>query len=406
MNSDRAPSALLTKLRRRTVLVTAGVLAAIAIGAFVVFPVGSHAADSSAASASAAPPAPRVTVAPVAEQLVTEYEELTGHVDAVETVELRARVSGHLEDIHFEAGAIVNKGDLLFSIDSRWYQAQFDLAAARADVAEREAKRAEQLLANAAISSEEAEARRARAAEARALLATARLDLEHTQVRAPITGRISRALVTPGNLVSGNAGNGTQLATIVSVGAAFVYADIDESTLLKFNRLVRENRILTRNGRIPVELQLADETGFPRSGYIESTDNRVNHATGSLALRMVFPNNEGDLVPGLFARVRVPVSAPQSELLISERAIGTDQSQKFVLTVGNDNTVAYRTVKLGGVHNGLRVVNEGLQPGDTIIVNGLMRVRPGMTVSPEREPAAVAAFENTSTVSGEVAALR
>jgi RND family efflux transporter MFP subunit len=343
-----------------------------------------------------------VTVAPVAEQLVTEYEELTGHVDAVETVELRARVSGHLENIHFEAGQLVNKGDVLFTIDPRWYQAQFDLAAARADVAEREAKRAEQLLASAAISSEEAESRRARAAEARALLATAKLDLEHTKVRAPISGRISRALVTPGNLVSGSASGGSQLATIVTVGAAFVYADIDETTLLKFNRLVRENRILTRNGRIPVDLQLADETGFPRSGYIESADNQVNPATGSLALRMVFPNIEGDLIPGLFARVRMPVGAPQSELLISERAIGTDQSQKFVLTVGNDNTVAYRTVKLGGVHNGLRVVDEGLQPGDTVIVNGLLRVRPGMTVTPERDPATVAvatpAPQSTTTI--------
>ena len=406
MNSDRAHSALFPRFRSRTVLVTAGVLAAIATGAFVVFPVGSHAADSSAASAAAAPPAPKVTVAPVAEQLVTEFEELTGHVDAVETVELRARVSGHLEDIHFEAGEVVNKGDLLFSIDSRWYQAQFDLAAARADVAAREAKRADQLLAGAAISSEEAEARRARAAEANAQLATARLDLEHTQVRAPITGRISRALVTPGNLVAGTAGSGTQLATIVSVGAAFVYADIDESTLLKFNRLVRENRILTRNGRIPVELQLSDETGFPRSGYIESADNQMNPATGSLALRMVFPNNEGDLIPGLFARVRVPVGAPETELLISERAIGTDQSQKFVLTVGSDNTVAYRTVKLGGVHNGLRVVNEGLQSGDTIIVNGLMRVRPGMTVSPEREPAAIASAATPATHSPTTIASR
>jgi RND family efflux transporter MFP subunit len=400
-------SSLLSILRRRPVLVTAGALVAVAAGAFVVLPIGTHAAGSDAAAASVAPPAPKVTVAPVAEQLVTEYEELTGHVDAVETVELRARVSGHLEDIHFEAGQLVNKGDVLFTIDPRWYQAQFDLAAARADVADREAKRAEQLLASAAISSEEAESRRARAAEARAVLATAKLDLEHTQVRAPISGRISRALITPGNLVSGTAGGGTQLATIVTVGAAFVYADIDETTLLKFNRLVRENRILTRNGRIPVELQLADETGFPRSGYIESADNQVNPATGSLALRMVFPNIEGDLIPGLFARVRMPVGAPQSELLISERAIGTDQSQKFVLTVGNDNTVAYRTVKLGGVHNGLRVVDEGLQPGDTVIVNGLMRVRPGMTVIPERDPATIAAVPSfASNTTGELAALR
>lgn len=389
MNSDNPRTRI--RIRRRHVVLTAGALAAAAVGVFLVFPAGGLAAGSSESAANIAPPAPKVTVAPVSEKLVTEFEELTGHVDAVETVELRARVSGHLEDIHFEAGQIVNKGDVLFTIDPRWYQAQFDLASARADVAGREAKRAEQLLASSAISSEEAESRRAHAAEARALLATARLDLEHTQVRAPISGRISRAFVTPGNLVTGTAGGGTELATIVTVGAAFVYADIDENSLLKFNRLARENKILTQNGRVPVELQLADESGFPRKGYIESANNRVNPATGSLALRMVFPNTDGALIPGLFARVRVPVGEPEAEILISERAIGTDQSQKFVLAVDANNTVAYRTVKLGGVHEGLRIVHEGLQPGDTIIVNGLQRVRPGMTVSPEREPTAVAA---------------
>lgn len=397
-----AQSTLLSRLRRRPVLVATGLLAAIAVGVFVSAPVGSRAADS---SAPLAPPAPKVTVAPVEQQLVTEYEELTGHVDAIETVELRARVSGHLEAVRFQAGQLVEKGDVLFTIDPRWYRAQFDLATARAEVAAREAARAEKLLAASAISSEEAESRRAAAAEARAALETARLDLEHTEVRAPITGRISRAVVTPGNLVTGTAGGGTLLTTIVTVGDAYVYADIDEATLLKFNRLVRENRISTRNGRIPVELQLSDESGFPRLGFIESTDNRVNPATGSLAVRMVFPNTDNALIPGLFARVRVPVGAPQSTLLISERAIGTDQSQKFVLAVGRDNTVAYRTVKLGATIDGKRVVREGLNLGDTVIVNGLQRVRPGMTVSPEREAASRTA--STAPVAGEkIAALR
>jgi RND family efflux transporter MFP subunit len=286
---------------------------------------------------------------------------------------------------------------VLFSIDPRWYQAQFDLATARADVATREAARAEKLLAASAISSEEAEARRAAAAEARATLETAKLDLEHTQVRAPIAGRIGRALVTPGNLVAGTAGGGTLLATIVATGEAYVYADLDEATLLKFNRLAREGRILRRNGRVPVELQLADETGFPRHGYVESADNRVNPATGSLALRLVFPNDDNALLPGLFARVRLPVGAPQNALLVSERAIGTDQSQKFVLAVGRDNTVAYRTVKLGTVIDGKRVVREGLAPGETIIVNGLQRVRPGMTVAPELQAVAAIPAKPTST---------
>lgn len=361
------------KLRhRRLLLAGAGVLLAAVVGLILVRPVQLRADKP---SAPVPPPAPKVTVAPVEEKLVTEFDEITGRIDAIETVELRARVSGHIDAVHFQAGQLVKQGDVLFTIDPRWYQAQFDLATARSEVAEREAKRAEELLAAAAISSEEAEARRARAAEARAELATARLDLEHTQVRAPIAGRVSRAFITPGNLVSGSPGGATLLTTIVTVGDAYVYADLDESTLLKFNRLLRENRIATQDGRIAVDLQLADENDYPRHGYIESTDNRVNPATGSLALRMVFPNPDGALVPGLFARVRVPVSAPQSALLISERAIGTDQSQKFVLTVAKDNTVAYRTVKLGSNIEGKRIVREGLHAGDQIVVNGLQHAR-------------------------------
>jgi RND family efflux transporter MFP subunit len=371
-------------------LALAGLLATYAISQV-------NAADEQNSAAPAAPPAPKVTVASVEQQLVTEYEELTGRVDATETVELRARVSGHLDAVRFQAGQLVRKGDVLFTIDPRWYRAQFDLASAQVqqaraqfDIAEREAKRADELLAASAISSEEAESRRSRALQARAALASAnaalasaQLDFEHTEVRAPIDGRIGRALVTAGNLVSGAPGNATLLATIVSQGEAFVYADIDENTLLKFNRLIRENRLASENGRIPVEMQLADENGYPRRGYIESTDNRLDPATGSLQLRLVFANADQALVPGLFARVRVPISAPRSALLVSERAIGTDQSQKFVLAVAQDNTAVYRTVKLGGSVHDKRIVRTGLEPGDRVIVNGLQRVRPGMKVDPE-----------------------
>ncbi len=351
-----------------------------------------------AATPAAKPPATKVTVAPVEERQITEFEEITGRVDSAETVELRARVSGHLEKVHFAAGQIVNQGDVLFSIDSRWHRAQFELAKAqaeqanaRAEVAEREAKRAGDLLAASAISSEEAEAKRSRAIETRAAVASAeatfaiaKLELEHTEVRAPIAGRVSRALVTPGNLVSGNVGNSTLLTTIVSTGDAFVYADLDETTVLKFRRLQRENGLFTQDGRIPVELQLADESGYPRRGYIESTDNRLSAATGSLVLRLVFSNSDGALIPGLFARVRIPVSAPQRALLISDRAVGTDQSQKFVFAMGENNTVVYRSVKLGGSIEGKRIVRDGLQAGDQVVVNGLQRVRPGMTVAPEQ----------------------
>jgi multidrug efflux system membrane fusion protein len=360
---------------------------------------------AASAPTASAPPATKVTVAPVEEKVVTEYEELIGRVDAAETVELRARVSGHLQQVHFQAGQLVKEGEVLFTIDPRWHRAQFDLAqaqaeqaAARADVADREAKRAGDLLAAAAISSEEADARRSRAVEARAsvasaraALATARLDLEHTEVRAPIAGRVSRALVTPGNLVSGATGNATLLTTIVSQGDAFVYADLDENTLLKFNRLLRENQFATENGRIRVELQLADESDFPRHGYIESSDNRLSASTGTLALRLVFPNRDGALIPGLFARVRVPISAPQPTLLISDRAVGTDQNQKFVFALGENNTVVYRTVKLGGAVDGKRIVRDGLRAGEQIVVNGLQRIRPGMTVAPEQVAASPSA---------------
>jgi multidrug efflux system membrane fusion protein len=370
-----------SRLSRRNAALAAGLL--LAAAALVYSSNHLTAAEAAKPTAPASPPAARVTIASVEEKVLVDYEEITGHVDSTETVELRARVSGHLDSVHFQAGQLVKKGDVLFTIDPRWYRAQFDLATARADVAEREAKRADELLAAAAISSEEAEARRARAAEARAALATAQLDLEHTEVRAPIDGRINRALLTAGNLVSGSPGNASLLTTIVSVGDAFVYADIDEGTFLKFNRLAREKHLATEGGRVPVDLQLADETGFPRHGYIESADNRLNPATGSLTLRMVFPNADEALVPGLFARVRIPVGAPQPTLLISERAIGTDQSQKFVLAVTPEHTAAYRTVKLGGTVEGKRVVRAGLKAGDQVIVNGLQRVRPGMPVEAE-----------------------
>ncbi|PTX90778.1 efflux RND transporter periplasmic adaptor subunit [Opitutus sp. ER46] len=384
--------------RRRLLFAVAGLLLA---GSFTGY-VAIHASPSGDAAPATPPPAPKVTVAPVEQKVITQFEEITGRVDAVETVDLRARVSGHLEAVAFQAGQLVKQGDVLFRIDPRWYRAQFELATARVDEArahaesaDREAHRAEGLLKAAAISNEEADARRSRALEARAALAsataalaTAQLDLEHTEVRAPIAGRISRAYVTQGNLVSGSPGNATLLATLVSVGDAYVYADLDEATVLKFNRLARENRLPTENGRIPVELQLADEAGYPRRGYIESADNRLNAATGSLVLRLVFSNQDNALLPGLFARVRIPVSAPERALLISERAVGTDQGQKYVLALQADNTVAYRTVQLGAAIEGKRIVRDGLRPGDRIVVNGLQRVRPGMTVSPELVAAA------------------
>src|SRR6185436_11108457 len=215
-----------------------------------------------------------------------------------------------------------------------------------------------------------------------------KLDLEYTAVHAPIDGRVSRALLTEGNYVNGVAGAASLLTTIVSVDPVYVYADVDEDTLLKFNALARAKKLETNgDGKIPVELQLADEQDFPHQGHIESFDNRLDPNTGSILLRAVFPNDDGRIVPGLFARIRVPLSERHPALLVSERAIGTDQAQKYILTLTGTNTFAYQSVKLGPVVDGKRIVRSGLEAGQQIVVNGLQRVRPGMPVTPQQEVA-------------------
>jgi len=343
---------------------------------------------------------PSVTVAAVEQREIVEWDEFTGRTEPVESVEVRPRVSGYIEKVHFQSGQLVKKGDVLFGIDPRWHQAEFDRRQAEAERAKvqlenarREADRTTQLLANKAISLEEGDARIARFHEAKAALLAAeaardsvKLDLEYTRVRAPIDGRVSRALLTEGNYVSGVSGTTTLLTTIVSVDPVYVHADIDEDTLLKFNALARAKKLETNgDGKIPVELQLADEKDFPHQGHIESFDNRLDPNTGSILLRAVFPNSDGRIVPGLFARIRVPLSERHQALLVAERAIGTDQAQKYVLTLTPTNTVAYQSVELGPVVEGKRIVRSGLEPGQQIVVNGLQRVRPGMPVTPQEE---------------------
>jgi RND family efflux transporter MFP subunit len=261
----------------------------------------------------------------------------------------------------------------------------FDQRQAEYNQAKAEADRIEKLLLNKVISTEEADARKAHYETAKAALDSARLDLEYSDVRAPIAGRVSRALLTEGNYVSGNAGSASLLTTLVSVNPVYVYADIDENTLLKFNELAAAKKLETNpDGKVPVELQLADETGFPHQGCIESFDNHVDPQTGSILLRAIFNNENDRIVPGLFARIRLPVSERHTALLIDEKAVGTDQSQKFVLTLTSTNTVQYRPVGLGSLINGMRVVQSGLQAGDEVVVNGLQRVRPGSPVTAER----------------------
>jgi len=349
-------------------------------------------------AAAPQPPPPTVTVAPVEQQEIIEWNEFTGRTEPVESVEVRPRVSGYIQEVRFQSGQMVKQGDVLFVIDPRWHQAEFDRREAEAqraqvqlDNAKREADRTAQLLASKAISTEEGDARITRYQESKAALLaaqaardSAKLDLEYTRVRAPIAGRVSRALLTEGNYVSGIAGAATLLTTLVSVDPVYVYADMDEESLLKFNALAKEQRLETNHaGRIPVQLQLADETDYPHLGHIESFDNQLDPNTGSILLRAVFPNDDGRIVPGLFARIRVPLSARHAALMVDERAIGTDQAQKYVLTLTSSNTVAYQSVKLGPLIDGKRVVRSGLRAGEGIVVNGLQRVRSGMAVTPE-----------------------
>ncbi len=379
------------KLTRAQLLTTGTSLAVLALAAATTVAIQLRAESPATTAAPAAPPAPTVTVATVELRNHIESEELTGHVEAIESVDLRAEVGGRIDSVHFQAGQTVAVGDLLFTIDPRNYratQAAALAAVARAEAlattARKESERAAHLVQREAISVEEADLRRTHALEAdanllaaRAALDRANLDLERTAVRAPIAGRVSRALVTPGNLVS----PATPLTTLVSTGQAYVYANLDEPTLLRFNRLQQAGRIQRDvSGRIPVQLQLSDESDYPRVGHIESTDNRLSTATGTLQVRMVFPNTDQTLVPGLFARVRVPLGEPTPTILIAQTAIGTDQSQKFVLALDADQKATYRAVQLGGIIEGKRIVRSGLKPGDQVIVNGLQRVRPGMSV--------------------------
>lgn len=375
-------------------IITLGATAAFAL---VLAGCGSHAAQQ-----QQQPPPPQVTVAPAQQQEVVEWDEFTGRTEAVDSVEIRPRVSGYIQEVKFKSGQMVKKGDVLFVIDPRWHQAEFDKLAADAERAKvqfenakSEADRSAALLANKAISTEESDARvmRFNAAKAGLLSAEAardfaKLDLDYTQVRAPIDGRVSRAYLTEGNYVSGVAGASTLLTTVVSVSPVYVYADVDEDTLLKFNSVAAAKKLDTDgDGTVPVELQLGDEQGFAHHGHIESFDNKLDPNTGSILLRAVFDNPDGRIVPGLFARIRVPVSEKHQAIMVNESAIGTDQAQKYVLTLTPSNTVAYSKVTLGPVVNGKRVVREGLQPGTKIVVNGLQRARPGMLVAPQEEVA-------------------
>jgi RND family efflux transporter MFP subunit len=349
-------------------------------------------------STATAPPPPAVTVATSERREVTDNLTVTARIDAVNSVELRPRVSGHITEVRFVAGQIVHQGDVLFVIDRRWYKADDDRTAAevaRATAtlgnAQRISHRADELLRNHTISQEEADGRRSELDEASAALKSAEAahevaELNYTQseVRAPITGRIGRALLTEGNYASGVDGYNTLLANIVSVDPVYVYATLDEAAYLRLTHFQSRGQLpLDDRGKLPIQMELTDEEGFPRSGWIESLDNRINADTASLMMRAVFPNPDGRLTPGLFARVQIPLSPRHPALLISESAVGTDQGQRFVLVVDKEDKVQYRKVALGATIDGKRIVSDGIAPEDKVIIDGIARVRPGMKVAPQ-----------------------
>jgi RND family efflux transporter MFP subunit len=343
-------------------------------------------------------PPPGVTVANPVQKEVQEWDEFSGRTEATETVEVRPRVSGTIDKVHFASGQLVKAGDLLFTIDPRPFQALLDRASAelqraktQLDFAKKEVERSDKLIAAKAISSEEADAKsvayRAAGGAVRAAEAaekTAALDVEFCSIRSAIPGRVSRALVTAGNYVSGMAGMTTQLTTVVTIDPIHVYADIDEATFLRYSQLTKDGKSQHLNGGTPVEMQHAGEAGFPHKGTIESFDNRISATTGSILLRAVFENADEGLRPGTFVRLRVPAGPAAPALLIPEVAIGTDQGMKFVLTVNEQNTVVPKPIILGSTQGDQRIIRSGITVADRVIINGLANpgVRPGAPVTP------------------------
>lgn len=346
-----------------------------------------------------APPAPEVMVAEVLHQKIIDWDEYTGRFQAIDTVEVRPRVSGYIDRVLFREGQPVKKGETLIVIDPRPYQADFDrakaglaLAKAQRELATLEADRVHKLKDSGAVSQEELDERvsalhqqEASVAAAQAAFDAAALNLSFTSVTAPIDGQASRAEVTRGNLVTGGNNGGTLLTTIVSTDPMYVYFEGDEHAYLRYNELARAGeRQSSRNFANPVRVGLANEDGFPHEGRMDFVDNQLNVRTGTIRARAVLDNKEGLFTPGLFARVQLLGAAERDAVLIEERAIGTDQTQNFVLVLVPENKLEYRPVQLGRGLRGLRIVSKGLKPGETIVVNGLQRVRPGMQVSPKR----------------------
>jgi len=347
---------------------------------------------------------PPVTVAQPSKRTVTDWDEFTGRFEAVEEVQVRARVGGFVTSVEFRDGAFVSPGDLLYVIDARPFEAvaeqadgQLSDARAKAELAKRELDRALTLNQTQAVSDSIVDQRRqalqaAKAAEMQAAgaLKAAHLNIEFTHVAAPIGGRVSRHLVSVGNLVQGSDNaSGTQLTSIVSLDPIYIYFDMDEATYLKNNRLYFEGkRPSSRENPNPVQVSLTGETKPSHDGKVDFLDNRLDVSTGTLRGRAVIPNKDFSILPGQFGRVRLIGSSPYDALLLPDTAIASDQSRKVVFVVKDDDTVEERQVTLGPLDEGLRVIREGLKPEDRVIIDGLQRARVGAKVSPHTAPAA------------------
>jgi RND family efflux transporter MFP subunit len=377
---------LITRLSVRRVHLAAAILLAAS-------PQACRPAAKSAALA-AAPPA--VTVAAPVSRTITEWNEFSGRLASPARVEIRARVSGHLDVVHFKEGSVVQEGDLLFTIDPRPYaveaarlQADVERMKTRVELARIESRNAEQLRASAAISNEEMERRFKALAEtlgavkaAEAALEAAQLDLKFTEVRSPITGRISNARVTAGNLVRGGTQETTLLTTVVALDPIHCYFEVDERSALKYRDLIRSGQLPhALDGGMPAEMGLADQADFPHQGVVDFMDNELAPGTGTLRARGVFPNPDRLMVPGFFARVRIPGSEARETLLIRDQAVSDDQGRSFVWVVGPDDTAIYRPVVLGPKTDGLRIVRDGLAAGERVVINGAMAVRAGAKVT-------------------------
>ncbi|MDO9169557.1 MAG: efflux RND transporter periplasmic adaptor subunit [Methylobacter sp.] len=342
---------------------------------------------------------PKVKIAQALSQDVTEWDEYTGRIEAVNSVDVRARVSGYLDKVNFKAGDRVNQDDLLFQIDPKPFTAQLNYAEAelqraksKHELAKNDLSRAERLFRVKAISEEEHDARSkglqetgAAVQSAKASVYTARLNLEFTQVRSPISGRIGRELITAGNLVNGGGGDATLLTFIVSTDPVYVYVDADERSVLKYRRQAKKSgQGNLGDEQTPVELAVADEPSFPHQGHLDYISPRADTATGTLSLRGVFANPDELLSPGFFARLRVRASAPYRAILLPDRAIGTDLAQRFIWVVNQENQVEYRKVVLGAHIGESRVIIEGLTSEEWAVIEGIQKLKPGIKVNPER----------------------